>query len=460
MTRILRTARFIACVVLLVSSSVTAQQFRVVGYYPMWSKSILPPSAVRYEVLTHIIHAVVWPNIDGSIASAETDVDTALINTTHRAGRKILLSFGGVGATPTTNFATVLSDPNIRQTFINNIITRLLTYHYDGVDLDWEGPASRADKINEVSFVQQLRPALQALDPQRLLTMAIPISNYSGQWHDYLSLEPFVDWFNTMEYDFHGSWSSLAGHNAPLYAGTDPTSDPDRFSVDQSIQYLTVTRSIPKGKLVLGLPFYGKSFGTASLYTPYTGEQDLAYRDIMTLVQGGGWTYAWDSGSQVPLYTSTAMQKLMSLDDSASIAMKCQYAINGGLVGVMIWEITQDVIGQNQPLLDAIGAEVKELTSVSADRLDPPPMGFALGDSYPNPFNPSTTITFVVPSEAHVRLALFDILGREVMTLLDGRVAAGAHSVRLDASRLAGGIYMYRITAGSFVSTRKMVLLK
>jgi hypothetical protein len=59
-----------------------------------------------------------------------------------------------------------------------------------------------------------------------------------------------------------------------------------------------------------------------------------------------------------------------------------------------------------------------------------------------------------------VRLALFDILGREVMTLLDGRVAAGAHSVRLDASRLAGGIYMYRITAGSFVSTRKMVLLK
>jgi chitinase len=460
MARIFTTLRIVASVALLVSSNVSAQQFRVAGYYPMWSKANLPPSAIRYEVLTHIIHAVVWPDIDGSIVSWESGVDTALINTTHRAGRKILLSFGGVGATPTANFSTVLSDPNVRQTFINNIITRLLTYQYDGVDLDWEGPAGRADMTNEVLFVQQLRPALQALDPQRLLTMAIPISNYSGQWHDYLSLEPFVDWFNAMEYDIHGSWSSVAGHNAPLYAGTDPTSDPDRFSVDQSIHYLTVTRSIPKGKLVLGVPFYGKSFGTTSLYTPYTGEQDLAYRDIMALVQGGGWTYSWDSGSQVPLYTSTAAHKLMSLDDSASVAMKCTYAVSSGLVGVMIWEITQDVIGQKQPLLDAIGVEVKNLTSVSADRLDPRPAGFALGDSYPNPVNPSTTIPFVVPSEAQVRLVLFDILGRKVATLLDGRVAAGAHSVRLDGSSLASGVYCYRLESGRFVEVKKLMVIR
>jgi chitinase len=354
----------------------------------------------------------------------------------------------------------VLSDPNVRQTFINNIITRLLTYQYDGVDLDWEGPASRADKINEVLFVQQLRTALQALDPQRLLTMAIPISNYFGQWHDYLSIEQSVDWFNTMEYDIHGSWSSLAGHNAPLYAGTDPTSDPDRFSVDQSIQYLTVTRSIPKGKLVLGLPFYGKSFGTTSLYTPYTGEQDLAYRDIMALVQGGGWTYAWDSGSQVPFYTSTAVQKLMSLDDSVSIAMKCQYAINSGLVGVMIWEITQDVIGQKQPLLDAIGVEVKKLTSVSADRVDPRPTGFALGDSYPNPFNPSTRVRYVLAQRAEVRLEVYDLLGRRVASLVDGIREAGVHEQLFSAGSMAAGVYFCRMSVGKEMQMTKLVLIK
>jgi len=460
MARTLTTARFIACAALLVSSSVSARQFRVAGYYPMWSKAHLPPSAIRFDVLTHIIHAVVWPNTDGTIASAETDADTALINTTHRAGREILLSFGGVGATPTTNFSVVLADPGLRQTFINNITARLLAYRYDGVDLDWEGPAGRADMANEVLFVQQLRSALQALEPQRLLTMAIPISGYSGQWHDYQSLEQYVDWFNTMEYDMHGSWSAIAGHNAPLYPGTDPASDPDRFSVDQSMQYLTVTRSIPAGKLVLGVPFYGKSFGTTSLYTPYTGEEDLAYRDIMALVQGGGWTCAWDSGSQVPFYTSAAAHSFVTLDDSASIALKCRYAAGSGLAGVMIWEITQDVIGDGQPLLDAIGVEVKKLTGLSADRTEARPPGFALGDCYPNPFNPSTTMTFVVPSEAHVRLALFDVLGREVMTIFDGRAAAGAHSVRLDASGLASGVYCYRLESGRFVAVKKLIVMR
>ena len=167
-----------------------------------------------------------------------------------------------------------------------------------------------------------------------------------------------------------------------------------------------------------------------------------------------------DTGSQVPFYTSTAVQKLMSLDDSASIAMKCTYAINSGLVGVMIWEITQDVLAQTQPLLDAIGAEVKKLTSVSVKGMDARPVGFALGDSYPNPSNPSTTITFVVPFEAQVRLVLFDILGREVATLVNGRVPAGVHKVRLDASKLASGVYCYSMESGRFVKVKKLMVIR
>ena len=72
-------------------------QYRVVGYYPMWERTVMPAWDVQYRSLTHINHAFAWPNPDGSLSFDDAVVDTALINSTHRAGRKILLSFGGAG---------------------------------------------------------------------------------------------------------------------------------------------------------------------------------------------------------------------------------------------------------------------------------------------------------------------------------------------------------------------------
>jgi len=87
---------------IILSTSAQAQ-YHVVGYYPMWERTNMPASSVKYNSLTHIIHAFAWPNADGSISSDDDVVDTALINTTHRAGRKILLSIGGAGTTQTEN---------------------------------------------------------------------------------------------------------------------------------------------------------------------------------------------------------------------------------------------------------------------------------------------------------------------------------------------------------------------
>ncbi len=437
-------------------------QYRVVGYYPMWEQTTLPASSVEYNFLTHINHAFAWPDTDGSISSDDTVADTALINTTHRAGRKILLSFGGAGTTQTENFATVTADTSLRRTFVNNIVSHLAAFHYDGADLDWEGPSSVVEKANEVAFVQELRAAFRAVDTTWLITMAIGASDWSGQWRDFAALGPYIDWFNAMEYDFHGSWSTIAGHNAPLNIGTDPTTDPDYYSIAQSIQYLAGTRAIPKNKLVLGLPFYGKLFGTSTLYTSYTGEEDLAYSDIVKTLQSGTWTYTWDSGSDAPYYTSTRPAQLITLDDSTSIALKCQYAKTQGLSGVMIWEIGQDVIGQNQPLMDVVGSQTITTSVASESRSNIIPTGFVLYDNYPNPFNPSTTIQFAVPAASHVSLKVFDLLGREVATLLDEYSIAGVRSVRFDASQfhLASGVYFYRIQAGSFERTKKMVLMQ
>jgi len=454
--------RFCALSVLALLGVPVPAQYRVAGYYPMWNKSFLPPGGINYSAVTHIFHAFDWPNADGSIASGESGVDTALINTTHRASRKIVLSLGGAGATQAANFATVAADSNLRKTFAANVVSWITSRHYDGVDLDWEGPANAADKANEVSLVKQLRAALQAADSSLLLTMAVGASPWSGQWRDYSTLEQYVDWFNAMEYDFHGSWSSLAGHNAPLYAGTDPLTDPDYYSIDLSYQYLVGTRGISKSKILLGMPFYGKSFGTSVLYTSYTGEQDLAYRDILSSVGSGVWVYTWDAGSSAPLYVSDRPARIITLDDSLSIALKCQYAKTNGLAGVMIWEITQDVVGSSQPLMDVVCSQMFGTSSIDLAPLPAAPVSYALERNFPNPFNPSTTIRFTIPISAHVTIRVFDILGREVATLLDAEKGAGSWSVLFDATsrRIASGVYYYRMDAGGFVATGKMILTR
>lgn len=85
---------------------------------------------------------------------------------------------------------------------------------------------------------------------------------------------------------------------------------------------------------------------------------------------------------------------------------------------------------------------------------------FSLEQNYPNPFNPSTTIKYSVPQVSEVSLKVYDVLGKEVATLVDAQQAQGTYQVNFDASNLASGMYIYTIKAGSFVSSKKMLLMK
>lgn len=88
------------------------------------------------------------------------------------------------------------------------------------------------------------------------------------------------------------------------------------------------------------------------------------------------------------------------------------------------------------------------------------PKEYALRQNYPNPFNPSTTIRFELPRSSHVSLKLYNALGQEVATLVEGERAAGVYDVAVHSGRLASGMYVFRLTAGDFVSARRCLLLK
>lgn len=88
------------------------------------------------------------------------------------------------------------------------------------------------------------------------------------------------------------------------------------------------------------------------------------------------------------------------------------------------------------------------------------PEEFTLSNNYPNPFNPTTVISYQLPEASQVTLKVFDMLGREVAILVDGRISAGQHEVQFDASNHSSGLYLYKLQAGEFVQTKKMMLIK
>jgi hypothetical protein len=92
--------------------------------------------------------------------------------------------------------------------------------------------------------------------------------------------------------------------------------------------------------------------------------------------------------------------------------------------------------------------------------VSPPAHEFALSQNYPNPFNPSTTIRYGLPNRSHVTLTVFNTLGQQVATLVNGEMEAGYHEIQFDAKGLSSGVYLYRMQTGSHIATKKLILLR
>ncbi|MDR9418276.1 BspA family leucine-rich repeat surface protein [Gracilimonas sp.] len=127
-------------------------------------------------------------------------------------------------------------------------------------------------------------------------------------------------------------------------------------------------------------------------------------------------------------------------------------------------EYTEAAEEARQKIIDEFGWTItdggKTTATNTENKNDAIPEHFALEQNYPNPFNPSTTTKYAIPEVAEVRLAVYDLLGREVTALVKERQSAGVHTVSFDASSLSSGTYIYRIEAGDFTETRKLMLIK
>ena len=94
------------------------------------------------------------------------------------------------------------------------------------------------------------------------------------------------------------------------------------------------------------------------------------------------------------------------------------------------------------------------------DRNDALVERFHLEQNYPNPFNPSTTIKYHVPENSFVSVKVYDMLGKEVTSLVNEEKSVGSYEVNFDASKLSSGFYLYTMRVGNFVETKKMIFLK
>jgi len=121
-------------------------------------------------------------------------------------------------------------------------------------------------------------------------------------------------------------------------------------------------------------------------------------------------------------------------------------------------ELQEGMEGDNSSLAgqEAGGSSEKLLNNATSSK----PMVTTLKANYPNPFNPTTTISYQLAKNSLVRLKIYDVLGREVATLVDSNQQKGSHQITFNASQLASGIYFYRLRAGDKVIVKKMLLMK
>lgn len=228
---------------------------------------------------------------------------------------------------------------------------------FDGIDIDWEypgvpgigNPYGPEDSHNFTLLLQEFRDQLNAIDPTLRLTVATAAGVDTYSLLELDQIHPLLDYINLMAYDFHGTWESMTGFQAPLYQSTGaPYSFPlSVYTVDDAVQgYLAA--GVPAAKVVLGLPFYGR--GWTGVPTVADGLWQQAAGAAPGTYEAGIEDYKVLKALTYPVYRDEAAgivwkfngSTFWSYDDPQTIAQKMDYVEAQGLGGVMLWSLDGD----------------------------------------------------------------------------------------------------------------------
>jgi chitinase len=341
------TFAYSACEIFQVPSTPSRPNKIVVGYYASWKKAEFDHTKVAFGYLTHIAHAFAWPDSDGNLVVPSDYLYPELNAAAHANSVKMILSLGGWGNC--AGFPGMSATAATRSRFIGQVVGFCKANGYDGVDIDWEFVSNDEEKANFTLFIEALAAALKAQTPSLLLTMAAPSDNFYGRWIDFERLVDDFDMIGFMTYDYHGDFSDHSGHNSPLYAwGGDGCG-----SLDETFLY-ALGRKVPPAKLLVGVPFFGRSFDCGAMGQPFKTSESWDYLAVQAL-SGSDWTRAWDGQAQVPYMRRTDGGMVISYDDMSSVGLKCQYVKDKASAGVIVWELSEDYRSGNSELLEVIG---------------------------------------------------------------------------------------------------------
>ncbi len=295
----------------------------------------------------------------------------------------------------------------------NGIKVYAFQYVY-GVPHYWGNSASETDVANEILSVKGMDGLIIDAEIQydTLANRVAAAQAYCDSIHAY-----HPNCFLGLT-----SWARVNGHNTfPWQTFLD------RVNVNMPQTYWAARPTTPQNELSL----------MSSQFTYYTQYWDsAANKPIMPIGQGEYFGYGND----------------VKQGDVANFCNLCQTTYK--YPGVSLWEYNQIT----HAYVWSEYAAAWPATAIS--KLPDGPTDFTLFQNYPNPFNPTTVIRFEVPNSGLVTLRVYDVLGREVRTLVNKVEQPGGYSAAFDASKLPSGVYFYRLDAGSYTAVKKLVVLK
>lgn len=318
---------------------------------------------------------------DGSLDDAATKYDLEsiekyVLNQAHSLGKWVVLSIADENGSTDgeDDFAIVAADPNLRKVFINNVINLINTYCLDGVDIDWETP-KEVVKENFTLLMKELYTAVKANNKYHLVTAAIGGGTNAPKCYDLNNSLQYIDYINLMTYNMATSYGYF--HNALYKSNTyQPFNEYNNYynksqtasnsglkytlancSIAESISHLNNTFNVPNNKIVIGLSFYGieqvssTKEDSGAERTCYYNTKAVKYGYIKELIATGDYIEYYSDECQVPYLVSKDGKTFYSYENPKGISVKCEYAIDNGLAGIMFWESGQD---SNDDLMNAI----------------------------------------------------------------------------------------------------------